>query len=78
MSAQDRYNQNEKAIARKVQNNTLLKAALILQSENTELKDQNNLLQTKVNKGTLIADARKVSNVKANQKKTPTRYGGSR
>ena len=78
MSDIQKYNQNEKAIANIVNQNSLLKAALILKSENTELAVQNELLQTKVNKGNLIADARKVSNIKANSKKTPTRYGGSR
>mgnify|MGYP003143540665 FL=1 len=74
----EKYNQKERAVAKATKNNMLLKAALILQSENSELKVQNELLQTKVNRGNLIADARKVSNVKANQRKTPTRYGGSR
>ena len=74
----EKYNQKERAVAKATKNNMLLKAALILQSENSELKVQNELLQTKVDRGNLIADARKVSNVKANQRKTPTRYGGSR
>jgi len=74
----EKYNQKERAVAKATKNNMLLKAALILQSENSELKVQNGLLQTKVDRGNLIADARKVSNVKANQRKTPTRYGGSK
>ena len=77
MSDVQRYNQKEKAVAKVLQNNQLLKAAILLQTENSELQIQNELLNTKLNKGNLIADGRKVSNVKANQRKTPTRYGGS-
>ncbi len=77
MSDIQRYNQKEKAVAKVLQNNQLLKAAILLQTENNELQIQNELLNTKLNKGNLIADGRKVSNVKANQRKTPTRYGGS-
>tara|TARA_R100001510_G_C7615542_1_gene177807 strand:- start:170 stop:409 length:240 start_codon:yes stop_codon:yes gene_type:complete len=77
MSDVQRYNQKEKAIAKVLQNNQLLKAAVLLQTENNELQIQNELLNTKLNKGNLIADGRKVSSVKANQRKTPTRYGGS-
>ena len=77
MSDIKRYNQKEKAVANVLQNNDLLKAAILLQTENSELITQNQLLNAKLNKSNLIADARKVSNVKANQRQTPTRYGGS-
>lgn len=76
--AQKRYQVNEQHAANQIGKNPLVQAAVELQAENDELKTKVDLLQTKLIKSKQITDARKVSNVKANQRKTPTRYGGSR
>tara|TARA_R110002051_G_C8651775_1_gene487686 strand:- start:361 stop:657 length:297 start_codon:yes stop_codon:yes gene_type:complete len=86
---QKRYQLNELAIAKKAQNNSMLKAAMLLKIQNDELLTQNNLLKTKLTKKEKIVDGRKVSNLLlqknkatanllASQTKTPVRYGGSR